>query len=86
MKLSACGQELGGDMLFPRRLGFSGTPSNLLPREFGGCKFADGDDARILEAANKALNPTKFAKYKQEYMGRLAAKDRLQRVKDALSA
>ena len=34
-KLSASGQELGGAMLFSRRLGFSGTPSNLLPRELG---------------------------------------------------
>lgn len=31
-KLSACGQDLGGDILFPLRLGFSGTPSNLLPQ------------------------------------------------------
>jgi hypothetical protein len=31
--LSASGQELGGDILFGRRLGFSGTPSDLLPLE-----------------------------------------------------
>ena len=31
--------ELGGDVLFPRRLGFSGTPSNLLPQEFGECQY-----------------------------------------------
>ena len=30
-KLSASGQELGGAMLFPNRIGFSGTPSDLLP-------------------------------------------------------
>ena len=35
MKLSACGQEVGGDMLFAKRLGFSGTPSDLLPEELG---------------------------------------------------
>ena len=31
-KLSANGQDLGGDMLFSRRIAFSGTPSSLLPR------------------------------------------------------
>jgi hypothetical protein len=35
VKISASGQELGGDMLFKRRLGFSGTPSELLPLELG---------------------------------------------------
>ena len=48
MKLSACGQELGGDLLFGRRIGFSGTPSNLLPLELGQCHFAPCDDARML--------------------------------------
>ena len=38
-RLQATGQELGGDVLFPRRLGFSGTPSNLLPQEFGECQY-----------------------------------------------
>ena len=35
MKLSASGQELGGDLLFGRRLGFSGTPPTSLPEEAG---------------------------------------------------
>ena len=38
-QLSASGQELGGDVLFPVRIGFSGTPSDLLPREFGQCQY-----------------------------------------------
>jgi hypothetical protein len=38
LKLSASGQELGGDMLFGSRLGFSGTPSDLLPLELGTCQ------------------------------------------------
>ncbi len=37
-KLSASGQELGGDILFRTKLGFSGTPSDLLPVEFGKCR------------------------------------------------
>ena len=47
-KLSASGQELGGSLLFERRFGFSGTPSDLLPVEFGPCVYARGDDARML--------------------------------------
>ncbi len=30
LKLSTCGQELGGDILFGRRIGFSGTLLYLL--------------------------------------------------------
>ena len=48
MKLSVCGQELGGDLLFGRRLGFSGTPSDLLPVELVPCRYARGDDAQML--------------------------------------
>ena len=48
MKLSATGQELGGDLLFPRRLGFSGTPADLLPLELGAPKFETGTDAKVL--------------------------------------
>jgi hypothetical protein len=47
-RISASGQELGGDLVFGRRLGFSGTPSNLLPVELGECCFEEGDDGRIL--------------------------------------
>ena len=48
MKLSATGQELGGDLIFPRRLGFSGTPADLLPLELGAPKFEPGTDAKVL--------------------------------------
>ena len=47
-KLSANGQDLGGEMLFSTRIAFSGTPSSLLPLEMGECSFAQGDDARML--------------------------------------
>ena len=47
-RLSSSGQELGGDLVFKHRLGFSGTPSNLLPVEFGNCCFEKGDDGKIL--------------------------------------
>lgn len=48
LKLSTCGQELGGDMLFGRRIGFSGTPSDILPRELGSCHYERGSDGRVV--------------------------------------
>ena len=48
MQLSTSGQDLGGDLLFPLRLAFSGTPSDLLPRALGRCRYAPGDDARMV--------------------------------------
>lgn len=48
LKVSACGHELGSSMLFGRRLGFSGTPSDLLPLDLGACEYEVGSDARVL--------------------------------------
>ena len=47
-KISASGQELGGSILFGRRIGFSGTPSDLLPVDLGSCGFAEEDEGLIL--------------------------------------
>ena len=44
IKLSSSGQELGGSMLFPSRIGFSGTPSDLLPLDLGRCGYEQGSD------------------------------------------
>ena len=48
VKLSASAQELGSSMLFGRRVGFSGTPSSLIPVDLGTCEFEPGSEARIL--------------------------------------
>lgn len=48
-KISASGQELGGNMLFGRRVGFSGTPSDLLPEELGRCQYEAGVDGQIMD-------------------------------------
>ena len=48
MKLSSNGQDVGGAMLFQRRIAFSGTPSSLLPLEMGDCVYQMGDDAKML--------------------------------------
>ena len=47
-KLSANGQDLGSASLFGVRLGFSGTPSDLLPVDFGVAQYQRGDDAQML--------------------------------------
>ena len=49
-RLSANGQDLGSASLFGCRLGFSGTPSDLLPTDFGACQYMRGDDAQMLSA------------------------------------
>lgn len=48
-KISASGQDLGGEMMFGRRVGFSGTPSDLLPEELGQCHFDECVDGQILD-------------------------------------
>ena len=50
-KLAASGVDLGSDMLFGTRLGFSGTPSNLLPLELRPCHFEPGSEAQIVRVA-----------------------------------
>ena len=46
--LSRATQEVGGEILFARRIAFSGTPSSLLPLEMGECMYQMGDDAKML--------------------------------------
>ena len=48
IKLSSSGQELGGAMLFPARVGFSGTPSDLLPLDLGRCGYELGSDGQMI--------------------------------------
>ena len=52
MKLSASAQCLGGELLFKHRIGFSGTPSELLPIEFGSCNYEKGTDGQMLSYIN----------------------------------
>lgn len=35
-------------MLYSRRLGFSGTPSDLLPLELGECTYEEGSDGKMV--------------------------------------
>eukprot|EP01049_Picozoa_sp_SAG25_P020972 SAG25_NODE_7527_length_475_cov_0.539894_1_plen_79_part_01 len=34
--------------MFPKRIGFSGTPSDLLPRELGKCDYERGSDGKMI--------------------------------------
>ena len=45
-RLSASGVDVAGGTMFRRRVGFSGTPSNLLPRGMR-CEFEPGSEAEI---------------------------------------
>eukprot|EP00931_Biecheleriopsis_adriatica_P057927 TRINITY_DN3440_c1_g1_i1.p1 TRINITY_DN3440_c1_g1~~TRINITY_DN3440_c1_g1_i1.p1 ORF type:complete len:2068 (-),score=475.91 TRINITY_DN3440_c1_g1_i1:13-5871(-) len=54
-KLSATGQDLGGEVLCGTRLGFTGTPNDLLPRALGKCHYAQGDDAKMLNTLSDGL-------------------------------
>eukprot|EP01059_Diplonema_ambulator_P009274 TRINITY_DN19114_c0_g1_i1.p1 TRINITY_DN19114_c0_g1~~TRINITY_DN19114_c0_g1_i1.p1 ORF type:complete len:3318 (+),score=1230.87 TRINITY_DN19114_c0_g1_i1:21-9974(+) len=48
-QLSAAGQELASSLLSSTRLGFSGTPNDLLPQEMGRCIYADHDDGEMIK-------------------------------------
>lgn len=54
-KISACGHELGSSILFGKRIGFSGTPSNLLPLDLGGCQYEPGSDGRVISVLTNPL-------------------------------
>lgn len=47
-QLTATAQELASSILFRVRLGFSGTPSALLPADMGRCEFSRGSDSHML--------------------------------------
>ena len=47
-KLAASGVDIGSDMLFRVRLGFSGTPSDLLPLSLQPCVVEPGSDAEYI--------------------------------------
>nr|CCA25882.1 hypothetical protein ALNC14_120260 [Albugo laibachii Nc14] len=50
LKISASGFELGGASIFGKRIGFSGTPSNLLPMDLGACLYEPMSDGGIFHA------------------------------------
>jgi hypothetical protein len=47
-KLQASGVDIGSSMIFASRIGFSGTPSNLLPLSLRDCKTQPGTRADVV--------------------------------------
>jgi hypothetical protein len=47
-KLTSNGYDLGSEILFKSRVGFSGTPSDILPKNLGKCKYEPGSEGNIL--------------------------------------
>jgi len=47
-KLQASGQDVGSAALFRVRLGFSGTPSSLLPSDLGDVQFEPGSEGKVV--------------------------------------
>ena len=73
LKISACGHELGSDLLFGRRAGFSGTPSNLIPRDLGCCEYEPGSDGDIIHTLTSPLVTT--AELKSRWSARSLLQD-----------
>jgi hypothetical protein len=48
VKISSSGTDVGGDIIFQRRIGFSGTPSDLLPISLGQCGYERGSDGKMI--------------------------------------
>jgi hypothetical protein len=57
-KIAASGVDLGSDIIFRNRLGFSGTPSDLLPRELRtkDCRYEAGSLATIFSVLSSLSN------------------------------
>jgi hypothetical protein len=53
-KLQTSGYDLGSDMLFGVRLGFSGTPSDILPRSLQPCQYEPLSDSRMIHVLTNA--------------------------------
>ena len=54
VKLQASGVDIGSSMLFSSRIGFSGTPSNLLPLSLLYCETDPGTRAKVVRTL---INP-----------------------------
>jgi hypothetical protein len=65
-QLQASGADLGGDAIFRGRVGFSGTPSDLLPHGMGCCHFEPGSEAamiRVLSSESSVGKPIELVKW-----------------------
>ncbi len=66
LQLQASGADLGGDIMFHGRVGFSGTPSDLLPHGMGRCMYEPGSEAAIIRVLCSKLcigNPIQLSEW-----------------------
>lgn len=52
--MTASGMDLGTDLVFGTRLGFSGTPSDLLPTSLSPCHYEPGSEAFTMQTLSDA--------------------------------
>lgn len=76
MKLSASGVDLGGDTLFGTRLGFSGTPSDLLPPSLAPCNYEKGSEAKMI----RVLSTPEYVRTTCYAAGGIEVKELLRRI------
>ena len=48
IKISSSGTDIGGDIIFQNTVGFSGTPSDLLPISLGSCGYERGSEGKMI--------------------------------------
>ena len=48
LKISSSGTDIGGDIIFQKTVGFSGTPSDLLPISLGSCGYERGSEGKMI--------------------------------------
>ena len=48
IKISSSGTDIGGDIIFQKTVGFSGTPSDLLPISLGSCGYERGSEGKMI--------------------------------------
>ena len=59
-KIAASGMDLGSRTLFGTRLGFSGTPNDLLPLAMGACVPEPGSAAKTVLILTDPARPAQF--------------------------
>ncbi len=54
LKISSSGTDIGGDIIFQSTVGFSGTPSDLLPISLGSCGYECGSEGKMIHTLTNA--------------------------------
>lgn len=62
--MSASGGDLGGNFVFAKRLGFTGTLSEMLPMSMGACGFQQGTEGEMVHTLTnlEVMKPVSVSK------------------------